>query len=145
MKNPKTVYKKACLTAPAGPGILFPTQEIGSIGKPNWLVKKLRGKELTSSDWTELGYWLSFAGIKEYEELKELLNKKELTEDDRTRLPQWSSILVLKCFEKIGLDIIYDGEQQRTEMYQEPVTYIQGFKFLGEVRSFDNKYYRKAA
>jgi 5-methyltetrahydropteroyltriglutamate--homocysteine methyltransferase len=127
------------------PGLLFPTQEIGSIGKPNWLVRKLRGKELSESDWNELIYWLSFAGIKDYEELKELLAKKELTEADRTRLTQWSSILVLKCFEKIGLDIIYDGEQQRTEMYQEPVTYIQGFKFLGEVRSFDNKYYRKAA
>lgn len=145
MSKEKTLSKKGCLAEPVCPGHLFPTQEIGSIGKPNWLVKKLRGKELNEYDWTELNYWLGFARIKDNEELKRLLAKNDLAEPDRTRLAQWSSILVLKCFEKIGLDIIYDGEQQRTEMYQEPATYIQGFKFLGEVRSFDNKYYRKAA
>jgi 5-methyltetrahydropteroyltriglutamate--homocysteine methyltransferase len=124
---------------------MFLTQEIGSIAKPNWLVKKLRERELTDNDWNELRYWLDFSGIKDYEELEGLLSKSELTEDNRKKLTQWSSILVLRCFEKIGLDIIYDGEQQRTEMYQEPATYIEGFEFLGEVRSFDNKYYRKAA
>ncbi|MFB0509993.1 MAG: hypothetical protein ACETVX_05810 [bacterium] len=141
----RNIKKKFYFPPPPCSGLLFPTQEIGSIAKPNWLVKKLRGKELDENDWNELSCWLSFTGIKDYEELKELLSKKESPEDDRTTLAQWSSILVLKCFEKVGLDIIYDGEQQRTEMYQEPITYIQGFKFLGEVRSFDNKYYRKAA
>ncbi|MEO0092682.1 MAG: hypothetical protein ABIK67_00280 [candidate division WOR-3 bacterium] len=127
------------------PDVLFPTQEIGSIAKPNWLVKKRRGQELKASDWEELRYWLDFAQIKEYDELKDLLKRKALTLKEKNRLVEWSSILVLKCFEKIGLDIIYDGEQHRSEMYQEPISYIDGFKFLGEVRSFDNKYYRKAA
>ncbi len=144
MKIQKTISKKSDYPSPYQ-DILFPTQEIGSIAKPNWLVKKLRGKELSANDWQELSYWFSFARIKDYEELKELLSKKELSKDERIKLTQWSSILVLKCFEKIGLDIIYDGEQQRIEMYQEPISYIQGFEFLGEVRSFDNKYYRKAA
>jgi len=127
------------------PGLLFPTQEIGSIAKPNWLVKKRQGRGLTSEDWAELNHWLKFAQIKDYEELKELLLKKELNKEEHKRLIEWSSILVLHCLERIGLDIIYDGEQHRSEMYQEPVTYIEGFEFLGEVRSFDNKYYRKAA
>jgi 5-methyltetrahydropteroyltriglutamate--homocysteine methyltransferase len=144
MKEQKIISKKSDFSSPYQ-DLLFPTQEIGSIGKPNWLVKQLRGKELGENDWQELNYWFNFAGIKDYEELKELLSEKELSEDDRTKLIQWSSILVLRCFEKVGLDIIYDGEQQRTEMYQEPISYIQGFEFLGEVRSFDNKYYRKAA
>jgi methionine synthase II (cobalamin-independent) len=113
MSEPKKVSKKGCLAEPVCPGLLFPTQEIGSISKPNWLVKKLRGRELNEYDWTELNYWLSFARIKDNEELKKLLSKNELAEPDRTRLAQWSSILVLKCFEKIGLDIIYDGEQDR--------------------------------
>jgi 5-methyltetrahydropteroyltriglutamate--homocysteine methyltransferase len=124
---------------------LFPTQEIGSIAKPNWLVKRLRGVDLNDDDRAEFHYWLNFAGITERDELESLVSKKEPTPAGKTKLKEWSSLLVLKCFEKVGLDIVYDGEQQRSEMYQEPVSFIDGFKFYGEVRSFDNKYYKKAA
>ncbi len=123
----------------------FLTQEIGSIAKPNWLVKKQRGKKLTEDDWSELNYWMEFGQIKDWQELKELLAKETLSDEDKMRLVRWASILVIRCLEKVGLDIIYDGEQHRSEMYQEPISYIEGFEFLGTVRSFDNKYYLKAA
>ena len=47
--------------------------------------------------------------------------------------------------ESAGLDAVYDGEQQRTEMYQWAVAHSNGFEWRGSVRAFDNKYYSKAA
>jgi 5-methyltetrahydropteroyltriglutamate--homocysteine methyltransferase len=47
--------------------------------------------------------------------------------------------------ESAGLDVVYDGEQQRTEMYQWAVAHSEGFEWRGSVRAFDNKYYSKAA
>ncbi len=44
-----------------------------------------------------------------------------------------------------GLDRIYDGEAHRIEMSEHPFRSIRGAEFLGHVRSFDNKYFRKAA
>jgi 5-methyltetrahydropteroyltriglutamate--homocysteine methyltransferase len=40
---------------------------------------------------------------------------------------------------------VYDGEQHRSEMYRYPVTHSEGFEFRGYCRSFDNKYWNKAA
>ena len=55
-----------------------------------------------------------------------------------------AALLNIKTLEDIGLDIIYDGEVRRVEMYEEPVRYVDGFEFAGRVRSWDNKYYNKA-
>ena len=44
-----------------------------------------------------------------------------------------------------GLDIVYDGEAHRIEMAEHPYRSIGGAEFVGHVRSFDNKYFRKAA
>ncbi|MEO0293218.1 MAG: hypothetical protein ABIN61_03220 [candidate division WOR-3 bacterium] len=123
----------------------FLTQEIGSIARPNWLIKKMRNLPLKEEDYEELQHWIKFSQIERKEELEFLINKEILEEKDKEELKKFSSLLVVRCFERIGLDIIYDGEQQRTEMYQEPISKIEGFKFYGEVRSFDNKYYKKAA
>ena len=41
--------------------------------------------------------------------------------------------------------MVYDGEQQRTEMYDWAVSHSSGFERRGSVRAFDNKYYSKAA
>lgn len=50
----------------------------------------------------------------------------------------------IKKMEEAGLDIVYDGEARRTEMYEYAVRNISGFKLTGQIRSWDNKYYRKA-
>ena len=47
--------------------------------------------------------------------------------------------------EQGGLDLVWSGEQARTEMYETPVSNIKGFEFIGKVRSFDNKYWRMAS
>jgi len=91
---------------------LFPTQEIGSLKKPAWLLDVVKNPNISEKD-------------------------KEKARND-------ASLLNIKILEAIGLDIVYDGEVRRVEMYEEPVRYINGFKFAGRVRSWDNKYYKKA-
>jgi 5-methyltetrahydropteroyltriglutamate--homocysteine methyltransferase len=51
----------------------------------------------------------------------------------------------IRFLESAGLDYVYDGEANRIEMYEHPVRNSEGFEFYGHVRSFDDRYYRKAA
>lgn len=90
----------------------FPTQEIGSLKKPEWLL--------------------------------ELVRNKQISDEDKAKARNDAAYLNIKTLEDIGLDIIYDGEVRRIEMYEYPVRYINGFEFAGLVRSWDNKYYKKA-
>lgn len=90
----------------------FPTQEIGSLKKPEWLL--------------------------------ELVRNKSISEEDKAKARNDAAYLNIKSLEDIGLDIVYDGEVRRVEMYEYPIRYIEGFEFAGLVRSWDNKYYKKA-
>ena len=60
-------------------------------------------------------------------------------------MKRWSSRYGVRFLESVGLDVVYDGEQQRSEMYQWAVAHADGFEWRGSVRAFDNKYYSKAA
>ena len=90
----------------------FPTQEIGSLKKPSWLLN--------------------------------VVKNPDISKEDKTKARNDAALLNIKTLEDLGLDIIYDGEVRRIEMYEEPVRYIKGFEFAGRVRSWDNKYYNKA-
>lgn len=71
--------------------------------------------------------------------------------------PQWTTGPLRRWFDNntfiplpvaggaAGLDVVYDGEQQRSEMYAWAVKHAGGFEPRGTVRSFDDKYYSKAA
>jgi 5-methyltetrahydropteroyltriglutamate--homocysteine methyltransferase len=50
----------------------------------------------------------------------------------------------LRLLQDFGLSYVYDGEARRVEMYEHPIRHIMGFTFTDRVRSFDNRYYRKA-
>lgn len=91
---------------------LFPTQEIGSLKKPSWLLNTVKNPKTS--------------------------NKAKV------RARNDAALLNIRTLESLGLDIVYDGEVRRVEMYEEPVRYINGFEFAGRVRSWDNKYYKKA-
>jgi 5-methyltetrahydropteroyltriglutamate--homocysteine methyltransferase len=93
-------------------GKAFPTQEIGSLKKPEWLL--------------------------------EVVRNASISDEDKGKARNDAAYLNIKTLEDIGLDIVYDGEVRRVEMYEYPVRYIEGFEFAGLVRSWDNKYYRKA-
>lgn len=125
----------------------LPTHEVGSLAKPNWRVKALAGRNLTENDIEEAKKWGKFLGLsEETDELTEILTKgKNFSDEEKNRIVRFSSLFATRMLEKAGLDFVYDGEQQRVEMYEHPVSRIEGFKFLGHVKSFDNKYYRKAS
>jgi 5-methyltetrahydropteroyltriglutamate--homocysteine methyltransferase len=122
--------------------LTFLTHEIGSLAKPPWLVKTSAGKALEPSDIEHARTWGEKLGVDGHEELVQLLEQPERDPDEVAR---WSSRYALKLLESAGLDVVYDGEQQRTEMYAWAVAHANGFEERGTVRSFDNKYYTKSA
>ena len=123
---------------------LFPVQEIGSLPKAPWLISYLRGRKLESSDLEHLAKWSKISGFEGEEEVKLLLGKVKTPETEQ-RLRELASLFGLRYLESVGLDYVYDGEANRIEMYEHPVRNSDGFVFYGHVRSFDNRYYRKAA
>ena len=95
---------------------LFPTQEIGSLPKATP---------------AEIQRWSARIGRAAPPQGEELVPA-------RSRF----NVAFLKAS---GLDLLYDGEAHRIEMAEHPYRAIGGAEFVGHVRSFDNKYFRKAA
>jgi 5-methyltetrahydropteroyltriglutamate--homocysteine methyltransferase len=79
-----------------------------------------------------------------FEELVDLLAQGP-AEDAKDELARWSSRYALRLQEQAGLEVVWDGEQLRTEMYAWAIAHSGGFEPRGTVRSFDNKYYSKSA
>ncbi|MBX5320735.1 MAG: hypothetical protein QHH12_00350 [Candidatus Bathyarchaeota archaeon] len=124
---------------------LFPTQEIGSLAKPVWRVKGYRGEILSKEEIAEAVNWGQRLGIENLEELVKILTKGARTPADKKALIQWSAKFAIRFFEVAGLDVVFDGEQWRSEMYEHVIRNVEGFKFLGYVKSFDYRYFNKAA
>ena len=123
-------------------GVKFLTHEVGSLAKPPWLVKTSAGKPLQDSDIEHARKWGEKVGVEDYQQLIELL---EADERDPDEVARWSSRYCMRLQESAGVDWIWDGEQQRSEMYAWAVAHANGFEERGTVRSFDNKYYTKSA
>ncbi|MGC8557407.1 MAG: hypothetical protein ACP5NC_00220 [Nitrososphaeria archaeon] len=70
--------------------------------------------------------------------------KSKASDDEKKEALNEAAFLNVKMLENIGLDFVYDGEVRRIEMYELPVKNIEGFEFAGRVRSWDNRYYKKA-
>ncbi len=122
------------------------THEIGSLAKPSWRVKPFRNLPIDENDILDAKKWAEFLNIKEYQELISLLSKRsDFSQDDKSKIIYYSSLYAIRLLEKVGLDLVYDGEQHRVEMYEYPIKNIYGFEFRDHVVSFDYKYYRKAA
>ena len=122
--------------------IKFLTHEVGSLAKPPWLVKTSAGKPLEESDIEHARAWGEKLEVDGHEELVELLRQDERDPDEIAR---WSSRYCLRLQESAGVDVIWDGEQQRSEMYAWAIAHSNGFEPRGTIRSFDNKYYSKSA
>lgn len=123
----------------------FRTQEIGSLPKFGWRVKPMRNVELADDDIKEASEWANRLDI-DAKELIGILNKrKDFTDEEKKKIVEYSMLYAIRMEEKAGLDIVWNGEQARTEMYETPVSNISGFEFIGRVRSFDNKYWKIAS
>lgn len=121
------------------------THEIGSLAKPSWRVKGYAGLPLDEADVEEARRWGERLGVRDHDQLVELLRTAPFDEEGRRQVGRWASHYATRFFESAGLNVVYDGEQQRSEMYAWTVAHANGFAFRGSVRSFDNKYYSKAA
>ncbi len=123
--------------------IKFQTHEVGSLAKPEWRIKPILGKKLTTADIADVKQWAKKLNL-DIEPLLRLLKSKKFTPVKKQKIKQWASLFAVRLQEQAGLDYIFDGEQQRTEMYHYAIAHSRGFNFLGNIRSFDNKYYDKA-
>jgi len=121
------------------------THEVGSLDKPGWRVKAYAGKPLDDKDLEEARSWGERLQVPEYERLLDLLRHAPFSKEQKAEIQRWSSLYAVRLEESAGLDVVYDGEQQRTEMYDWAVSHANGFERRGSVRAFDNKYYSKAA
>jgi 5-methyltetrahydropteroyltriglutamate--homocysteine methyltransferase len=127
-------------------GPLFPSQEIGSLAKPRWQLLGQRGEPLDAAAVGEFRSWndrLHFADVAR-PEVRALLEGRP-GDVDPAAVRDLGALFALRYFEGAGLTRVYDGEARRIEMYEYPIRQMGGFQFLGHVRSFDSKYYRKAA
>jgi len=122
---------------------LFPTQEMGSLAKPKWRVKGYRGEPLSKEEIAEAVEWGRRLGVENLDTFVKLLREKDSL-NRRKAMLEWSAKYAIRFFEKVGLDIFFDGEQWRSEMYEHIVKNVAGFKFLGYVKSFDYRYFNKA-
>ena len=123
-------------------GVRFVTREIGSLAKPSWRVKAFAGRPLEESDFVAAEEWGRRLEVKGHEALVERLRGGSL---NLPEIDDWAAIYAIRLLERVGLDVVYDGEQKRTEMYDHVAAFARGFEPRGTVRSFDNKYYAKAA
>src|SRR5215212_9597256 len=126
--------------------IRFTTREIGSLAKPSWRVKAIAGRPVEEKDVEDAHRWGERLGIEDVEALTGILIKgKGFTDEEKVKIQDFSALYGIRILERAGLDVVYDGEQRRSEMYDHAVRHAKGFKTRGTVRSFDNKYYTKAA
>ncbi|MCI4368877.1 MAG: hypothetical protein L3K09_04865 [Thermoplasmata archaeon] len=125
---------------------VFPTQEIGSLAKPRWQIMGQRGEPLDERAKDEFVRWnteLHFVG--DGDPKRESFLSGHSAKVGAATVRDWGALFALRFFEEPGLDRVYDGEARRIEMYEYPIRQMRGFQFQGHVRSFDNKYYLKAA
>jgi len=125
---------------------LFPAQEIGSLAKPRWQLEGQRGEPLDPAardalvaDDARLGFAGPLAATRDA-----LLGGRS-REVGAEAVRDLGALFALRYLEATGLQRVYDGEARRIEMYEYPIRQMRGFRFQGHVRSFDNKYYLKAA
>ena len=123
---------------------LFPVQEIGSLPKAPWLIAYLRDRPIDQTDMDHVSKWSKAIGFENESETRAILIKPKTPENEK-KLRDLASLFGIRYLESAGLDYVYDGEENRIEMYEHPVRNSQGFEFYGHVKSFDNRYYRKAA
>src|SRR5437870_6228015 len=89
------------------------THEVGSLDKPGWRVKAYAGQPLTEKDFDEARSWGERLTVPEYQKLLDLLHHAPFNKEQKAEIQRWSSLYALRLEESAGLDVVYDGEQQR--------------------------------
>ena len=108
------------------------------------MLSYLRGRKLDQADLDSLSKWSRISGFEKESETETILSRPK-SEDSEAQIRRLGSLFALRFLESAGLDYVYDGEENRVEMYEHAIRNSKGFEFYGHVRSFDDRYYRKAA
>jgi 5-methyltetrahydropteroyltriglutamate--homocysteine methyltransferase len=124
---------------------LFPAQEIGSLMKPRWQILAAHGDPLDTKAQEEFRRANERTHFADGNAATPELLAGRSRELGPEPVRDLGALFALRLFEHAGLDRVYDGEARRIEMYEYPIRQMRGFQFQGHVRSFDNKYYLKAA
>src|SRR3989338_331573 len=116
---------------------LFPTYEIGSLPKLNARVKAGRDQAVTDDDIHEVRSLASRFSV-EADKVVDILEQhrseaRKLVATEISALTGFNALLNLKLQEAVGLDVVYDGEARRAEMYQHVATKINGFERTPEM------------
>jgi 5-methyltetrahydropteroyltriglutamate--homocysteine methyltransferase len=93
---------------------LFPTTSVGSFPKPDYLAKA-----------------------------RAEFNKKQISEKDLHDLERKATAFWIEEQEKLGIDVLVDGEMYRGDMVAYFAERLPGFSISGLVRSYGNRYYHK--
>ena len=126
--------------------VRFVTREIGSLAKPGWRVKAIADRLVGEGDIEDARRWGEHLDVEGVEELVEILGQSSnFSEEEKAKIQDYAALYAIRLLEHAGLDVVYDGEQRRSEMYDHAVRHAKGFETRGTVRAFDNKYYTKAA
>jgi 5-methyltetrahydropteroyltriglutamate--homocysteine methyltransferase len=116
---------------------LFRTQEVGSLSRAPFLKKP------GSPESAEMAlYWGRMLKVEGHELLYGSLRDGSFTQDS---LLEWASLYGIRFHEAAGLDVVYDGEQRRVEMYEHLMQKVENAVFLGRMKVWDAETYRKAA
>ena len=131
---------------------ILPTQEVGSLAKPDWRVAAAAGREIQINQVRSATDWAVRLGLDPIESEDILCQARErlragdgLDDNNLNQVKLLAARYAVRLQEAAGLDIVYDGEQDRSEMYQHAIERTAGFAWRGRVRAFDNKSYKKAA
>ena len=125
---------------------LFPAQEIGSLAKPAWQLLGQRGEPLDDASRHDLRAEDERLGFAEgLRGTRDALLGGATGSATPDAVRDLGAAYAIRFLEAAGLDRVYDGEARRVEMYEHPIRQMRGFRFQGSVRSFDAKYYLKAA
>ncbi len=129
--------------------ITFLTHEVGSLRKPNFLLKATANQKLSEKDYQEMEHFFELIGLEEPPaELLELLKQagSEATADPDFlhEIKKWRVRLNVLYKESTGIDLVDAGEWIRREMYQHVIDNdtVKGIKLLSHVRSFDFNFWR---
>ncbi|MCS7094392.1 MAG: hypothetical protein NZ988_01100 [Thaumarchaeota archaeon] len=118
----------------AGDGLLR-TQEVGSLSRAPFL-KGDNPEERA----VQARYWGLKLGVEGFDDLVRLIRNGA----SQAELLPWASLYGIRFHEAVGLDVVWDGEQGRVEMYEYPLRTVENFEFVGRVKVWDAETYNKA-
>ena len=129
--------------------IPFLSHEVGSLRKPNPLIKASQNKILEENDFLDLSDFLKLIEWNEIPtDLFDLLKSSGPTQESdhgyHEQLNRWRVHLNIAYKESTGIDLVDAGEWTRREMYQHVIDneVMNGIQLLSHIRSFDVNFWR---